>query len=121
MEPQIDQEGVEYAYDVMELRAKKAEAALEALIGASTGRLHDCDDACTWAHSEYAKLLMKGQREAERERLEKSRAALLEALLAQGVRLDGSRWHTFVCNGIDGPTCTSDCILARDAIEQATN
>ncbi len=43
------------------------ERELEALIGASTGRLHDCDDACTWAHSEYAKLLMKGQREAERE------------------------------------------------------
>ena len=64
----------------LEARAEQAERELEALIGASTGRLHDCDDACTWAHSEYAKLLMKGQREAERER-DEARAVIGRAAI----------------------------------------
>ena len=48
--------------DTYLVRAEKAERELEALLSFSEGREHKCDDACSWAHSEYVKFIFKEAR-----------------------------------------------------------
>ena len=47
----------------LQSRAEKAERELEALLSFSEGREHKCDDACSWAHSEYVKFIFKEARD----------------------------------------------------------
>ena len=72
---------------------RSATNELEALIGASTGREHDCDESCTWAHSEYAKLLMHDQMKAERElgRVQEQARRMEDKLFARIVELERER------------------------------